>query len=142
MIEYLRYTNPAFIFSAAITPPATAAALAALRILKREPERVERLRQNSALFLRLAKEAGLDTGLSSGTPVVPIIYGSSQLSLNMAQRMFDKGVNVQPILYPAVEEKATRLRFFLTAIHTPEQIEYTVKTMAEETAKAKAAMRG
>ena len=140
IIEYLRYTNPGFIFSAAIPPTATAAALAALRILKREPERIVRLWENSALFLRLAKEAGLNTGLSSGTPVVPIIYGSSQLSLYVAQKMFERGVNVQPILYPAVEEKAARLRFFLTAIHTPEQIEYTVKTLAEETAKAKATL--
>lgn len=137
MIDYLRYTTPGFVFSAAISPAATAAALGALRVLKREPERVEWLRQNSALFLQLAKDAGLDTGLSSGTPVIPIIYGNSQLSMYVAQQMFDRGINVQPIMYPAVEEKAARLRFFMTAIHTEEQIRYTVKTLIEETEKAK-----
>ncbi len=137
MIDYLRYTTPGFVFSAAISPAATAAALGALRVLKREPERVERLRQNSALFLQLAKEAGLDTGLSSGTPVIPIIYGNSQLSMYVAQQLFDRGINVQPIMYPAVEEKAARLRFFMTAIHTEEQIRYTVKALVEETEKMK-----
>lgn len=137
MIDYLRYTTPGFVFSAAISPAATAAALGALRVLKREPERVERLQQNSAFFLKLAREAGLDTGLSSGTPVIPIIYGNSQLCLFVAQQLFDRGINVQPILYPAVEEKAARLRFFMTAIHTEEQIRYTVKTLIEETEKAK-----
>ncbi|MDO4570141.1 MAG: aminotransferase class I/II-fold pyridoxal phosphate-dependent enzyme [Planctomycetia bacterium] len=135
IIEYLRYTTPGFVFSAAIAPPATAAALGALRVLKREPERVERLRENSALFLRLAKEGGLNTGLSAGTPVIPIIYGNSLVSMIVAQRLFEKGINVQPIMYPAVEEKAARLRFFMTAIHTREQIEYTAKTLIEETKK-------
>jgi len=137
MIEYLRYTTPGYIFSAAISPAATAAALGALRVLKREPERVERLRQNSALFLKLAKDASLDTGLSDGTPVIPIIYGNSQLSMFVAQQLFDRGINVQPIIYPAVEERASRLRFFMTAIHTEEQIRFTVKALIEETEKAK-----
>lgn len=137
MIEYLRYTTPGFVFSAAISPAATAAALGALRVLKREPERVERLQANSALFLKLAKEAGLDTGLSVGTPIIPIIYGNSQLCMFVAQQLFDRGINVQPIIHPAVEEKAARLRFFMTAIHTEEQIRYTVKTIIEETEKAK-----
>ena len=137
MIEYLRYTTPGFVFSAAISPAATAAALGALRVLKREPERVERLQANSALFLKLAKKAGLDTGLSAGTPIIPIIYGNSQLCMFVAQQLFERGINVQPIIYPAVDEKAARLRFFMTAIHTEEQIRYTVKTIIEETEKAK-----
>ncbi len=141
MIEYLRYTTPGFVFSAAISPAATASALAALRILKREPERVERLQHNSALFLQLAKEAGLNTGLSSGTPVIPVIYGNSQLCMYVAQQLFDHGINVQPIMYPAVEEKAARLRFFMTAIHTEEEIRYTMKTLVEETEKAKKILR-
>ncbi|MBQ2822610.1 MAG: aminotransferase class I/II-fold pyridoxal phosphate-dependent enzyme [Thermoguttaceae bacterium] len=137
LIEYLRYTTPGFVFSGAISPAATGAALAAIKVLEREPERVERLRKNSELFLSLAKEAGLNTGLSKNTPVIPIIYGNSQLSLYVSQRLFDRGINVQPIMHPAVEEKASRLRFFMTAIHTEEEIRYTVKALVEETENMK-----
>lgn len=136
MIQYLKYTTPGFVFSAAISPPSTAAALASLRKLRREPGLVKRLHENAALFLKLAKKAGFNTGLSDGTPVIPIIFGNSQLSLLMAQRLYERGINVQPILYPAVEEKAARLRFFMTAVHTEEQIRYTVKALAEEMQKA------
>ncbi|MDO4550755.1 MAG: aminotransferase class I/II-fold pyridoxal phosphate-dependent enzyme [Planctomycetia bacterium] len=137
LIQYLKYTTPGFVFSAAISPAATAAALASLRKLRREPERVERLRKNSALFLKLAKEAGLNTGLSDGTPVIPVILGNSQMSLVLSQGLFDRGINVQPILYPAVEEKAARLRFFMTAVHTEDQIRYTVDALVDEMKKYK-----
>lgn len=137
LIEYLRYSTPGFVFSAAISPAATGAALGAIEVLEREPERVQRLHENSELFLKLAKEAGLNTGLSKNTPVIPIIYGNSQLSLYVSQRLFDRGINVQPIMYPAVEEKASRLRFFMTAIHTEEEIRYTVKALVEETENMK-----
>ena len=126
LVEYLKYTSPNFVFSVGISPPNCAAALAALRILEREPHRVERLRQNSKLFLKLAKERGFNTGMSQDTAVVPIILGNSMLALQMSKALFDRGINVQPILHPAVEEKAARLRFFITSAHTEEQIRYTV----------------
>ncbi len=135
IIQYLKYTTPGFVFSAAISPPSTAAALASLRKLKRDPGLVKRLHANAALFLELAKKAGFNTGLSDGTPVIPIILGNSQLSLLMAQRLYERGINVQPIMYPAVEEKAARLRFFMTAVHTEEQIRYTINTLADEMKK-------
>jgi 7-keto-8-aminopelargonate synthetase-like enzyme len=113
-----------------MTPANTAAALAALRQLARHPERVERLQQNSAYFLRLAREQGLDTGDSAGTPIVPVITGSSILALQLAERLFQEGINVQPILHPAVEEHAARLRFFITCDHSAEQIEHAVEVTA------------
>ena len=70
--------------------------------------------------------------MSNNTPVVPIILGNSVDSLRASRQMALRGVNVQPILYPAVEEKAARLRFFITAAHSFEQIEYTVAALAEE----------
>ena len=131
LVEYLKYTSPNFVFSVGISPPNCAAALAALRLLVREPERVEKLRQNSRLFLGLVKERGFDTGLSNGTAVVPIILGNSMLALRMSKALFDRRVNVQPILHPAVEEKAARLRFFMTSSHSEEQIRYTVDALTE-----------
>ena len=114
-------------------PPASAgAAIAALRRLEAEPQRVARLRDNARLFLSLARQRGFNTGMSKDSPVVPVILGSSIKSLKLSKAMLDRGVNVQPILHPAVEESASRLRFFITACHREEQIRYTVDAMAEE----------
>ncbi len=64
--------------------------------------------------------------------MVPVIVGNSLHALQLSRRLFERGINVQPILYPAVEEHAARLRFFITACHTDEQIEQTVMAVAEE----------
>jgi 8-amino-7-oxononanoate synthase/acyl carrier protein len=135
LIEYLKYTSPGFVFSCGLSPPGAAAALASLRLLQAHPERIEKLQSNSRLFLRLAKERGLNTGLSNNTAVVPIITGNSLHALMLSTAMFQRGINVQPILYPAVEEEKARLRFFITSSHTEEQIRQTVEIVAEEIAK-------
>jgi 8-amino-7-oxononanoate synthase len=82
--------------------------------------------------LKLARHSGLDVGSSIGASIVPVITGSSIRAGRLAQAMFRRGVNVQPILYPAVPERAARLRFFLTAAHTEEQIRDTVRILTEE----------
>jgi 7-keto-8-aminopelargonate synthetase-like enzyme len=80
----------------------------------------------------LAKDAGLNTGTSNNTAVVPVITGNSEHALRLSHQLRLRGINVQPILYPAVEERAARLRFFITCLHTPEQIRTTVRAIAEE----------
>ncbi len=135
LVEYLKYTAPGFVFANGITPSNTAAALAALHLLERDPGRVARLRDRAELFLTLARERGLNTGVSHGTPVIPIILGNSLDALRLGHAMFARGVNVQPILHPAVEEKAARLRFFVTAAHSEAQIRETVDALAEELEK-------
>ncbi len=129
LIEYLRYTAPGFVFSVGLPPASAAAALASMAVLEREPERVETLRQRSELFLDLARTAGLDTGASNGTAVIPVITGNSLVALRLSHRMFGDGVNVQPILYPAVDESAARLRFFITSEHSEEQIRFAVQRL-------------
>ncbi|MDZ4658744.1 MAG: aminotransferase class I/II-fold pyridoxal phosphate-dependent enzyme [Bythopirellula sp.] len=135
LVEYLKYTAPGFVYSVGLSPPNAAAALAALNLLQEEPERVSQLAHNSRLFLKLAKEAKLNTGMSNNTPVVPIITGNSEYALRLSHALFERGINVQPILYPAVEESAARLRFFITSLHTEEQIRTTVAALSEELAK-------
>lgn len=132
LVEYLRYTAPGFVFAAAMAPPAAAAALASLRLLETQPERVARLAENSRLFLALARQHGLNTGRSKDSPVVPVILGNSMHCLQLSKAMLDRGVNVSPILHPAVEESAARLRYFITSCHNERQIRYTVETMVEE----------
>ena len=132
LIDYLKLMAPGFVFSVGMAPPAAAAALAALEVLRREPERVQRLNDRAALFLQLAREGGLDVGGSIGASIVPIVTGSSIRAGRLAQALFRRGLNVQPILYPAVPERAARLRFFLTASHTEEQIRNAAAILLEE----------
>lgn len=135
IIEYLKYTAPTFVFSGGVSPANTGAALAALRLLDAEPERVAKLHANAELFLSLAKKAGFNTGPAKGTPIVPIITGDSRMALALSMAMFERGVNVQPILHPAVEEAAARLRFFLTSSHSEEQIRQTIDLLVESRAE-------
>ncbi|MGH7098310.1 MAG: aminotransferase class I/II-fold pyridoxal phosphate-dependent enzyme [Stellaceae bacterium] len=132
LIDYLKLMAPGFMFSVGMAPPAAAAALAAVQVLRREPERVRRLNERAALFLRLAREGGLDVGGSIGAAIVPVITGSSIRAGRLSQALFERGVNVQPILYPAVPERAARLRFFLTAEHTEDQVRETARILVEE----------
>ena len=135
VVEYLKYTSPGFVYSVGMPPSAAAAALASLRVLAEEPERVSRLQARSRLFLELARERRLNTGLSHGTPVVPIIVGNSLNALKLSHALFDRGINVQPILYPAVEEKAARLRFFISCCHSEDQVREAVTAVTEELGK-------
>ncbi|NMN96781.1 type I polyketide synthase [Antrihabitans stalactiti] len=134
LIQFLKYTTPGFIYSVGITPPNAAASLAALRQLRSEPGIFEQLRDRSALFLQLARDAGINTGDSEHTPVIPCIVGDSMKTLALSNALLKRGINVNPILYPAVPEDLARLRFFVTVCHTEEQIRNTVKVLAEELA--------
>jgi 8-amino-7-oxononanoate synthase len=139
LVDYLKLAAPGFVFSVGMAPAAAAAALAALELLEREPERVRRLNDRAGFFLQLAQQGGLDVGNSIGASIVPIITGSSIRAGRLAQAMFERGINVQPILYPAVPERAARLRFFLTSAHTEEQIRDTVRILMEENRRVEAA---
>jgi 8-amino-7-oxononanoate synthase len=132
LINYLKFTMPGFVFSVGMSPPNAAAALAALQILRQEPELVRRLLQRARLFWELAQAAGIDTGLSSGTPIVPIMLGDANRTLLLAERLLARGICSAPILPPAVSEKATRLRFFISTNHTPDDIQASISALVEE----------
>ncbi len=132
LIEYLRYTTPGFVFAAGLPPSLVGAALGSLRKLCAEPQRVKDLQKISALFLKMAKEAGLNTGPSHDSPIIPVITGNSLLALRLSEALYQNGINAQPILHPAVDEDQTRVRFFMTSSHTEEQVRFTIKTLARE----------
>jgi 8-amino-7-oxononanoate synthase len=138
LVQYLKYTAPGFIYSVGISPANAGAALESLRQIKAHPEKVQRLHERARLFLTLAREKGIDTGFAGGSAVVPAILGNSLHSLQVSEALRQRGINVQPILYPAVEETAARLRFFCTATHTEQQIRETLEVLAEEIARARA----
>ncbi|GAT82585.1 hypothetical protein STXM2123_3286 [Streptomyces sp. F-3] len=134
MVRWLRHTLPGFVYSVGLTPANAAAALAATELIDAEPHRVRTLRRNAELFLGLATSAGLATGTSAHTPIVPCILGDSARTLHVADRLFDRGIIADPIFHPAVEEGLARLRFFVTSEHREEDIRRAVSVLAEEVA--------
>ena len=131
LVEHLKYTASGFVYSVGIAPAMAAASLEAIQIMLAEPERVAGLRERAAYFLDQAKAKNLDTGLSQGYAVIPAIVGSSLKATKLSQRLFENGINVQPIIHPAVEERAARLRFFMSMTHTPGQIDHAISMLAE-----------
>lgn len=140
LITYLRYTTPGFVFAAGIPPALGQAALSSLNYMLAEPERVARLQHNCKRFYELLAERGIDTGPARGeSPVIPVITGDSMWALKLSERLLDLGVsassiergekgpgiNAKPIIFPAVANDAARLRFFMTSLHTEEQLVYT-----------------
>ena len=131
LIDYLRCSAPGFVYSVGLPPPVAAAALASLEIMTAEPERVTRLQANARRFLEAAQARGLDTGPSIGVAIVPIMTGSSIVAARAANLLFQRSVNVQPIIYPAVPEQSARLRFFISELHEPDQLDRVVELLAE-----------
>ncbi len=135
LVDHLKFAAPGFLYSVGISPPLAAASLKALEILEQEPHRVRHIQHNGEFFKQRADEAGLDTGLSMGLSITPLIIGSSIKATRLSNLLFEKGINVQPIIYPAVEERAARLRFFICTTHTEEQIEHTINIVRDQLAK-------
>jgi 8-amino-7-oxononanoate synthase len=141
LVDYLRLLAGAFVFSVGMPPVIAASVDKSLEIMHREPERVARLQQSCRHFLEYAKKRGLDTGLGMGTAVTPIVIGDSIATVMLSQELLNRGINVLPVLYPAVPMKQSRLRFFITAMHTPADIETAIDTTVEEIAKLPARMQ-
>lgn len=135
LVEHLKFLAPGFLYSVGMPAPVAAAALAALRCLPEDSERVADLQARGRQFLQLAQDAGLDTGTSTGLAVVPVITGSSLKAAQLSSALSRRGINAQPILHPAVPEKSARVRFFVSCLHTPEQIADTVAIVAHELQK-------
>jgi len=132
LVEHLKFLAPGFLYSVGMSPPLAAASLAALARMRAEPERVAALQARGALFLELACAAGVDTGTSAGISVIPAIVGGSMRAAKLSEALFSRGINVQPILYPAVPEKMARLRFFMCSQHSEEDIRHAVGVLAAE----------
>jgi len=139
LIEYMRFLCPGLIFSVGLAPADTGAAIAALDILEREPHRPKRLRDRARFFRKVARENGLDIGGDEESPVASLIVGDDKMAMMLSHNLLEHGVEVQPIVRPAVSATTARLRFFLTANHTEEQILHTVPLVAQELEKLRRA---
>jgi 8-amino-7-oxononanoate synthase len=130
LVEFLKYKAPGFVYSVGMPPCIAAASNEAVRIMLAEPERLERLHNNGKLFLTLAKEKNLDTGKSEGFPVIPVMVGDSLSAALFSQEMRNRGILALPVIYPGVEEGKARLRFFISAMHTEDDIRTAVNAAA------------
>jgi 8-amino-7-oxononanoate synthase len=136
LVEHLKFLASGFLYSVGMAPPLAAAALAALQCMCEEPQRVANLQKRGMLFKNSARTAGMNVGSCAGFGIVPVITGSSARAVRLSHALFERGIHVQPILYPAVPEKAARLRFFVNCGHSEEQILETVGILKEESARA------
>lgn len=129
-INFLRHTCRTYIFSASNAPSATAAAREALHIIRKEPERIERLWQVTRYALRHFREEGFEIG-DTESPIIPLYVRDVEKTFLVTKLAFDNGVFINPVIPPACAPKDTLVRFALMATHTEEQVERGVKALKE-----------
>jgi glycine C-acetyltransferase len=113
------------LFSNALPPTVAASALAAVRFTESHPERVQRLRENTAYFRAAISEAGFRP-LPGDTPIVPIIIGDTAEAMEMSARLLDEGVFVTGFGYPVVPHGTARVRCQISAVHTKDDLDFAV----------------
>ncbi|MDR2810110.1 MAG: pyridoxal phosphate-dependent aminotransferase family protein [Tannerellaceae bacterium] len=124
-INFLRHHSRPYIFSASITPSATAAVNAALDIMQSEPERIDRLWELTHYALAGFRDMGCEIGNTS-TPIIPLFIRDNELTFFIVRELFDVGVFVNPVVSPAVAPADTLIRFSLMATHTREQLDFAM----------------
>lgn len=127
VIHYIKHFARALIFSASMPASNTAAVLAALQVMREEPERIQRLNDIAARMRAELTRLGFDIG-NSATPVIPIIIGDDMLTFLTWKGLFDNGVFVNPIISPAVPAGRQLLRTSYMATHTDEQLDRVLET--------------
>jgi 8-amino-7-oxononanoate synthase len=122
VIHYIKHTARSLIFSASIPPANAAAALAALHIMREEPERVQRLEQIAKKMRDGYRKLGFNIG-NTASPIIPIIIGDDTKVLQSWKALFDAGIFVNPVVSPAVPQGMQLLRTSYMATHTDEQLD-------------------
>jgi len=130
VVDYIKHQARTLIFSASIPPSNTAAALAALEVMREEPERVVRVNQVADKMRAEYQRLGFNTG-ESVTPVIPIIIGDDDLTFLTWKLLFENGVFVNPVISPAVAPGRQLLRTSYMATHTDEQMEQVLEIFAK-----------
>jgi 8-amino-7-oxononanoate synthase len=128
MAEYLVNSARTLIFSTALPPPAVAGAMAALEILREEPQRVDRLRRNGALLREALAEEGLDPG-DSETQIVPLVVGDPAEAVKSCEQALQRGVFAQAIRPPTVPEGTCRLRLAVMASHRSAELRQAARVL-------------
>jgi 8-amino-7-oxononanoate synthase len=125
-INYIKHHSRTLIFSASMTPSSAAAVLAALEIIKSEPERMKQLWDITHYAITNFKRLGFDVGATE-TPIIPLYIRDNVKTLMLTKMLLDEGVFVNPVVSPAVSKDSTLIRFSLMATHTREQIDMALE---------------
>ncbi|MBP3689575.1 MAG: aminotransferase class I/II-fold pyridoxal phosphate-dependent enzyme [Bacteroidaceae bacterium] len=128
IIDYLRHTCRTYIFSASMTPAATAAALEALHIIQSEPERIQALWDVTNYALKRFKEEGFEIG-DTKSPIIPLYVRDIEKTFIVVARAFEEGVFINPVIPPACAPSDTLVRYALMATHTKEQVDQSVEKL-------------
>jgi 8-amino-7-oxononanoate synthase len=130
VIQYVQHHARSLIFSASMSPANTAAALAALRVMQEEPERIERVNQIATHMRTEYRKMGFDVG-NTVTPIIPIIIGEDMPCVFAWKALYDAGVYTNPVVPPAVPSGLSLLRTSYMATHTDEQLNRVLSTFQE-----------
>jgi glycine C-acetyltransferase len=133
LIDYLYHRARPFLFSTSHPPSVAATCMAAFDLLEQEPERIERLWDNTRYFKAELGRIGFDIGgvttPASETPITPIIIGDGKKTMEFSKALFDAGVMATGIAFPTVAEGKARIRTIMTSEHTKDQLEQALDTL-------------
>ncbi|MFC1546825.1 aminotransferase class I/II-fold pyridoxal phosphate-dependent enzyme, partial [bacterium] len=121
IIHYLKHNSRALIFTASPSPSNVASVIEALEIIKKEPERMQKLKQIADMMRSEFQKMGYDTG-TSVTPIIPLLIGDNLKAFQMWRMLFDRGVFTTPVVSPAVPENRALIRTSYMATHSDEQL--------------------
>lgn len=121
-INYLRHNSRSYIFSASISPASTASVLAAIDVMKEEPQRVDMLKEITNYSLNSFRTLGFEIGHTQ-SPIIPLYVRDTDKTFMITQELFEDGIFVNPVIPPACSPDATLIRFSLMATHTKEQVD-------------------
>lgn len=130
VVHYIQHHARSLIFSASMSPANTAAALASLRVMEKEPERIERVNQIAQYMSKEFREMGFNVG-DTVTPIIPVIIGDDMPTIIAWKALFDAGVYTNPVIPPAVPSGSSLLRTSYMATHTDEQLQRVLSTFHE-----------
>jgi len=133
-INYLKHHSRSLIFSASISPANAASALAALEIIKEEPQRMEQLWKNTHYAMKCLRDIGFDIGKTE-TPIIPIYIRDDVKTFQLTKMLLDDGVFVNAVVSPAVRGDSSLIRFSLMATHTTNQIETAIEKIKKAALK-------
>lgn len=130
IINWLRHNARTYIFSASNTPAATAAAMEALHIIQREPERIKALWEVTNYALDRFRENGFEIG-DTQSPIIPLYVRDTEKTFMVTKLAFEEGVFINPVIPPACAPQDTLVRFALMATHTKEQVNLAVERLVK-----------
>ena len=130
LCDYLMQRARPQLFTNALPPTVAASSLAAIEILEAEPEKVDRLRENTAYWRQGLLTLGFRP-LAGDTPIVPVILGETAAAIRMSEMLLDQGVFVTGFGFPVVPQGQARVRCQISAAHTREDLDQALAAFAK-----------